>query len=169
MGRPKHELQLPDGRLLLDHMLDLCDAVAGQTMLCGGDVPESDRTVLQDRVRGAGPLAGVEALLRAAGSGRCLVLPCDMPALDVKDLLSLARVEGDIVHFDVPSGSPLQCLPMIIDARQLPALEKFIDGGGRAMHRFMDGVDHVGIPHDAPERLLNINSPDDWAAYVESC
>jgi len=168
MGQPKHELQLPDGRLLLEHMLELCDAVAGQTMLCGADLPGYDRTVLPDRIRGTGPLAGVEALLRAAGSGRCLVLPCDMPALAVEDLASLASADGDIVLFDVPGESPLQCLPMVIDARHLPDLEKFIDAGGRAMHRFLEGVEHVRIHHAAPERLLNINSPEDWAAYLES-
>ena len=169
MGSPKHELKLPDGRLLLEHMLDLCDAVAERTLLCGNDVPGIDRPALPDRIEGAGPLAGVEAVLREAGSGRCLVVPCDMPALEVEDLSNLAMTDGDIVFFDVPPGSPLQGLPMVIDANQLPDLEQFIDAGGRAMHRFVDGRPHVRVPIEGHERLLNINSPEDWTAYLESC
>ncbi|MEE3001895.1 MAG: molybdenum cofactor guanylyltransferase [Planctomycetota bacterium] len=169
MGSPKHELQLPDGRLLLEHMLDLCDAVADRTLLCGDVVPGFDRNTVPDRIQGAGPLAGIEAVLREAGSGRCLVVPCDMPALEVEDLSRLVTTEGDIVLFEDPPGAPLQGLPMLIDANQLRNLEQFMDAGGRAIHRFIEDRAHIRVPIPMQERLLNINTPEDWAAYLESC
>jgi len=168
MGNPKHELQLPDGRLLLEHMLDLCDAVADRTLLCGDVVPGFDRNTVPDRIQGAGPLAGIEAVLREAGSGRCLIVPCDMPALECEDLSRLAMTEGDIVLFENPPESPMQGLPMLIDANQLRSLEQFMDAGGRAIYRFMEGRAHVRVPLSRQERLLNINTPEDWTAYLES-
>ena len=169
MGCPKHELQLSGGRHLLEHMLDLCDAMADRTLLCGECDPKIDRPFVSDRIPEAGPLAGIESMLREAGSGRCLVLPCDMPALDVEDLSRLVEAQGDIVLFEDVPGSPPQGLPMVIDASQLQGLEEFIDDGGRAIHRFVAGRANVRVPIQERKHLLNINTPDDWSAYLDSC
>ncbi len=96
-------------------------------------------------------------------------MPCDMPALEVEDLSKLATTEGDIVLFEDPPGSPLQGLPMLINANQLGDLEQFMDAGGRAIHRFIEDRAHVRVPISSQERLLNVNTPEEWAAYLESC
>ena len=106
MGTPKHEITLPDDSTLLDHVVGVAESVCDNIVLCGGEPIAQAHPQLGDRPGCAGPLAGIDALLRHVRRGRCLILPCDMPALRPDDLHRLAAAEAELAIFDAPRGEP---------------------------------------------------------------
>ena len=105
MGHPKHELKLPDGRTLLEAMIDIASTLGDTIILCGSGASTCDLPRAHDAEGMQGPLAGIEALLRTVVHGRCLVLPCDMPALETADLKRLVATESALALFESPPGN----------------------------------------------------------------
>ena len=169
MGCPKHAVVLPDGRTLLDAMIDLAAPLCDNIMLCG----EGDCNHMLPRVHDApgahGPLAGIEALLRTVKEGRCMVLPCDMPALEVTDLRRLATTEASLALFAAETTSKMRSMPLLIDAKLLPALRDSIESGQGALHAFIQSQPHELIaPPTDTATLMNLNTPEDLARWVSS-
>lgn len=169
MGRSKHDLPLPGGRSMIDLVIEACQAVASQVVLCGNEEVLPGYSHVQDRHEAAGPLAGIEALLHSGIDRRYLVVPCDMPGLRSDDLAGLCEARGDLVVFETEPGAPTQGLPMVIDATLLDPLVRFISSGQRAVHRFIATIEHTTVPSPSnPQALQNINSPEEWEAFLES-
>src|SRR5947208_376130 len=77
MGTPKRDLKVGSGTLLEWLIARLAPSFA-DTLVCGASAPRGARAVADLRSDG-GPLAGVEAGLRAARTDFVFVLACDMP------------------------------------------------------------------------------------------
>jgi molybdenum cofactor guanylyltransferase len=105
---------------------------------------------------GLGPLGGLAAALRHAGAaGFAHVLSAGVDAPDLPhDLAALLAGGGAAI---VESQPVVGLWP----AAALPALEAFLNGGGRSLYRFADAVAarRTGLP--AP--LMNVNRPEDLA------
>ncbi|MDG2291604.1 MAG: molybdenum cofactor guanylyltransferase [Phycisphaerales bacterium] len=169
MGRPKHELTLPDGRTLLETMLDLATSLCDNIMLCGEGDCNHPLPRVYDTPGVHGPLAGIEALLRTVVNGRCLVLPCDMPALETTDLKRLAAAEGPLALFASDSDSKMRSMPLLIDAELLPQLHRSIESDQRALHEFIQSQPHDLIePPADTTTLMNLNTPEDLQRWVRA-
>ncbi len=77
-GRPKGLLTL-EGIPLVDRWRSLFDDLGVESVLVGANDAYAPRPAIQDEIQGIGPLGGLLALLRRAGSGRALAVACDMP------------------------------------------------------------------------------------------
>lgn len=81
-GRPKGLMDAPGGGTLVDRWVDvLCAAGVDRVVLVGRHEAYAplDLETIDDEPAGIGPLGGLSALLRRAGSARALAFACDMP------------------------------------------------------------------------------------------
>lgn len=114
-----------------------------------------------------GPLAGILAGLRACSGTHLLVLPCDMPELNLELLTSLrnnAQIQPDKPCL-VRADEQWHPLLAVIPRELLPALQRAWDQGQRSPLRWLLGQPHavVQLPAGDP-RLHNANTLADWAA-----
>ena len=167
MGTPKHELQLTGESTLLDRMLAIAGALSETIVLCGDGAADHACPRVEDRPGSIGPLAGIEALLHHVNEGRCLILPCDMPGLEVDDLQRLAASSADLAIFATTGAEKMRCLPMMIDASKLPALKQAMDEHAGALWAFIQSQPHERISPPKNERTLNnLNTPEELEACI---
>ncbi len=163
MGVPKQHA-LDRGRSLGTHMLALADACCGDVVVSGPEEAIAGREHIADLPAhaGWGPLAGIEAVLADGRADRWLVLPCDMPSLEVHDIRSLINAEGDVCCFARTHElrEPLQ-LPMVVAASVLDVLQAHLDAGGRSLCGWLDRVGVTLVPPPPAQHLRNANRPSD--------
>lgn len=155
-----------DGRPLVDHALDaLVDA--SERWIVGGAARErAGVRWLEDEPPGRGPLAGVQAALRATKMPWLAVVACDMPFVP-RTLwpLLLTRCEGArLVMPEGPSG--LEPTAALYHRDLLPAIDRLLTQGRAsprallASHGVVVGWDELSaaLPTNA---FHNVNRPED--------
>ncbi|MCF4994898.1 molybdenum cofactor guanylyltransferase MobA [Pseudomonas syringae] len=125
--------------------------------------PFSDQLVSDDEEDFPGPLAGILAGLKVARHRHLLVLPCDVPRIDLPLLQGMreaaARFDDKplmLRHDD--HWEPLLC---IIPTMLLPAFDNAWHAGERSPGRLMRtlGATAFQCPDNDP-RLANLNTPE---------
>ncbi len=126
--------------------------------------------VYQDEFPGYGPLAGIQAGLKAAPTEEIFVIPCDMPFVDADLGTQMLRNlgEADGIALQTPGG--IEPLCAIYTKRCLPAIETFLRTGGRKVVDFYPHVNMKYLPaqnlslrEPLQELLYNVNTPQDYA------
>ena len=174
MGRSKAALEIGAGSLLGAVIRRLEGAFA--EALVGGlsGPPPSDVTVpiVPDLREGAGPLAGIEAGLRASAHLRAFVVGCDMPgvtpALGRLLIRLLAGNDAAVVRIN---GRP-EPVCAAYGATSLRAISAYLDAGqrraadvlDRLVVRFVDERELVAAGIDVAT-LVNLNTPDEYEAF----
>ena len=110
--------------------------------------------VLDDGESVRAPIAGVAAGLRGARNDVCVFLPVDCPLVGERELRELAAACLDAA---VPPTGPL---PGAYRRSALPLLERGIALGEFALRDALDELEVAVVDLD-PERLVNVNTPDD--------
>jgi molybdopterin-guanine dinucleotide biosynthesis protein A len=133
------------------------------------------RTVV-DLQPGRGPLAGLEAALRASSAEALLVVGCDLPFLDA-GLLTRVRDHAPGAQAVVPRvGGRPQALHARYSRDILPAVEARLTRGELKLLALVDALDAVFLDEpalrvaaDDPSLagLTNVNTPDDLRAAEE--
>ena len=176
MGRDKALLPM-GGKVLIEHMAQLVESAAGSATLVGA--PDRYRDlgypVLADQRAGAGPLAGLVALLRHSKADLNLVVPCDMPGLGMPGLgggfvlkmmeEARAHPECDAVVPTTTSGTgPLSAV------YRRSALATFEEDLAAGQLRVRAAVMRLKIRKIwvEPVVLQNVNTPDEWVRFVEA-
>ncbi len=160
MGVAKSTVQLPTGGTLGAAMVHLARAIGEHIVGIGAADALPDCPCVPDnhRWRGCGPLAGIEAALATGAAHRWLVLPCDMPALQVHTLQQLVDVEAPLAAL---GPGPL---PLVIDSALLPQVREALEQHALALRDFVQANAGVTLPLDDATQLQNINTPDDLRA-----
>ncbi|WP_248743801.1 MULTISPECIES: molybdenum cofactor guanylyltransferase MobA [unclassified Pseudomonas] len=125
--------------------------------------PFADQLVTDDQEDFPGPLAGIRAGLRAARHSHLLVLPCDVPRIDLPLLQSMRETaslnpENPLMLRHDEHWEPLLC---VIPVALLPAFEEAWHEGERSPGRLMRslGAQALICPDNDP-RLANLNTPE---------
>jgi molybdopterin-guanine dinucleotide biosynthesis protein A len=170
MGRDKATLPWGDGDLLSTVLAALAPVCARLVVV--SNVPRAialaEVTVVGDRYRGCGPLAGIHAGLLTAGAGYSFVAACDMPCLrgDAVAYMAAAAAGYDAaVPFVDGHFNPLHA---VYHHRCLPAIEALLASG---RYRVVDFYGQVRLRRVEREELArfdaglgmlrNVNSPED--------
>ncbi len=126
---------------------------------------------IEDPVPDAGPMAGVEAVLRAAIAGHVLVLAVDLPAVDVAFLSALVSRAAPGVGVVPRCNGRWEPLCAVYPSEPaLGAAAAMAAGGKRAVRDLVDQGIAAGWmrPWEVPEsevgKLANWNRPEDWSA-----
>ncbi len=125
-------------------------------------------TAVQDNYRGIGPLAGIEAALRAAQSQVVFVFGGDMPLLSEE--LIRAQVSDFLKNpseiLAARSGGLIEPLHSIYSRKIYPALVNYLSSGSSpAVIDFYKQADvryfELPVTPEARKALTNINRPED--------
>ena len=163
MGRPKHELPLPDGRPMIDHVIDALAACCPQVIVVGGDAGG-----LVDRAPGLGPLGGIDALLASGLDEHYLVCPCDMPRVNPGLLGALlVETDADATVLHVEGEDAPRPLPLRIAAAALPIVEHRLESGERSLRGLLEVLDRavVTVPA-AMADVLHVHTAASADAYA---
>jgi len=133
-----------------------------------GDWTRDTGTFLLDDVPGLGPLGALTTLLRRV-SEPILALACDLPRLDAEALHWLAaQTPGPHGLAALVDGDPEPLFSVYAPAC-LPLAEARLAEGRRSLRGLMEAGDFARA--DAPDwvaaRLVNVNTPEEWAGVFE--
>ncbi|TVR49753.1 MAG: molybdenum cofactor guanylyltransferase [Puniceicoccaceae bacterium] len=170
MGRDKAFLDW-QGRRLIDLQLDRLRALQPAELFLSGrpgvDYGVKDVAVITDRIRGAGPLAGLEAILDASTAPHVLVLAIDLPEIStelLQDILGRRRDQSGVVPRREAGWEPLVA---VYPRRLHQRVHVHLACGRRALHKLVDEakaegeIDAFEIPPEHDGLFLNLNTPED--------
>jgi len=178
MGRDKAELELLCGTTFLAHAIATLRPVVDEVLLATGPTPryvEFGLPVVLDVERDLGPLAGLEAALRAARHERVVVLAVDMPAIDSHVLATLAEraEQNDLDALVLASASGPEPLCGVYHTRLAVCIRSALAAGERRMtalfsYPLADGRRSQLATIDVAEcadrdATLNVNTAEDLA------
>lgn len=159
MGTAKEDLKLHSGERMIDGVLSSLREICREVLVVGGA-----HGTIPDLREGAGPLGGLESLLASGIDEQYLVCPSDIPLVNATLLRRLLTETTAPVSVFVDSTSGwVHPLPMRISAEALPAATRALDGGTRAVFRFLAEleVDRVELSETEKHLLTNVNTPED--------
>ena len=158
MGTPKQNIELPNGKTMLETMIQFAAATATSIVFVGGDV-EGVETIKDLRFQ-HGPVAGIEALLASGIDEDYLLVGCDMPNLKPKHVQALLQCDGNAVF---ENEDRLLCLPLKINADALSICSTYLDSGKRSIKEFISQLPHtrVHLPESVSTMYLSVNTPND--------
>jgi molybdopterin-guanine dinucleotide biosynthesis protein A len=168
MRRPKSLLRVA-GRTMIEHVAAALAPVTCSIVLAGqGEGLEFlGLPIVKDRLRGLGPLAGLEAGLAASDRTVNLVVACDMPCVTASLFLRLLglRTDEDVV---VPeAGGRLHPLCAVYSRDCLPEVRGRLEEGRLEAANLVRGLRCRIVRWeeectDLPSHLLlNVNTPED--------
>ena len=174
-GRDKGALVV-DGRSILDRQLEELSQVADDIMIVGSTRPPQSNTEARirhvpDSVSGCGPLAGLDAALRAARHDAVVVVACDMPfvtAMFLRHLLFLTASADAAVPRTEDGYHPLcaaytrACQPAV--ARLLADQRLAMTGLLEEIKLRVVGLEEIETFGNCARLLANLNTP---AAFDE--
>jgi molybdopterin-guanine dinucleotide biosynthesis protein A len=173
-GFPKGALRRPDGSTVVGHLLRVLDGVGVDERVIVANPShaygDAGCPVIHDRLPGLGPLGGIEAALRhfSRSHDAVLFLPCDLPALTVKEAGALRRAyetSGCRLVMARAGRSPGEPLCAVVDTGLLGEVRRAVRDGARSPQRLWRALAAhvVRFPDAAPFR--NVNTPEEWAAW----
>lgn len=124
--------------------------------------------VVPDRFPGQGPLAGIEAALRATTVEWNLVVACDMPALDagvLEDLFAAASENGGDCAVPSYSDGRIEPLCAVFHARCHARVLSALEGGIRKVTDALAGLAIRYVPVSSSEPFANLNTPEDLERF----
>lgn len=175
MGRDKAGLPWR-GATLLESMIGLVRAAGAVDILISGSRARYGHlglACIEDEARGAGPLAGIAAVLVASEVPRRLILACDLPFASPELLRWLWSLPADPGAWVVPASAPARLEPLcaIYPRGLLPLIAAALAAGrlkitaalAKAPLR-MVAPDELAAAGFGPNNFRNLNDPDDYAA-----
>jgi molybdopterin-guanine dinucleotide biosynthesis protein A len=120
----------------------------------------------------AGPLAGVAALLAQCQTEWLLTLPCDCPKLPpdfgAKLAQFLLNAKAEHVAAVINDGQRNQNAVLLIRKNQQAALLKYLEHGGKAIHKWLASMATSAIVFDNwPAERWNANTVDALQALID--
>ncbi len=175
IGGDKASLTL-NGRSLASYPAVVLESAGLEVVLAlreGQARPEGlERTsAVYDLVHDAGPMGGLQALLRWLPVEWALVVSCDQPFVRV-DLLHglLAHVEGDADAVVARTADRIQPLPGLFRKTCLPFVEEALAKGEMGLRDLLHRIRLCELEDEEIDRLdlerssfININTPEDLA------
>ncbi len=177
MGRPKALLAMPEGQVLLEHVVHIASSVLDQVVLLGNAANLPDKLCTWPRLPDAepirGPLSGLCSLLQFAEPGWAMLLSCDLPLLSpdvLHRLLAAASPDADVVTFVADPAAPSYhpCCALY-HSRLTPFAIDELQTGTASLHDLLARSRLVALqptPLEA-EALTNVNTAAEFDASIQ--
>jgi molybdopterin-guanine dinucleotide biosynthesis protein A len=169
MGRPKHELKLPDGRTMLEVVAGVLREVCARVVVTG-DI-ETDFQCVADLRPDQGPLGGIEAILASGLDTQYLVCPCDMPLVTGPLLQRLTGpADSGATVFQTDGEDSVRPLPARISGDLLESVAALLDAQQRAVHRLMSSTatEVITLAPGESRLLANVNTLQEYEAITRA-
>jgi molybdopterin-guanine dinucleotide biosynthesis protein A len=164
MGRDKAALEW-HGSTLIDLVAGVVLEAVGSVRIVGREYPPYES--VPDRFPGFGPVGGIATALLHSRAEWTLIVACDMPGLDAAWLRSLiAAADGQVT---VPRTPDRRIHPLcaVWHRTATDAMMHAVDTGTRAVRSAMSRLDVRLMDTENPTPLVNVNTPQDWAAWTK--
>lgn len=169
MGRDKALLEI-DGRPLVERVAGRLTTVCGRVLIAAGQrpLPSLPWDRVNDRVAGAGPLAGILGGMAAATTPLLAVAAVDMPDVDPGVFVTLAeRWDGRAVAVVPLRAGRLEPLHAVYATAALGSLAELFDAGERSPTRAVTRLAATTVPVDDDGAWAgNLNAPADVARFA---
>ena len=168
MGRAKAWLEVGD-TYLLRHVADRLAPVFSEVMVAFAEPEQLEQPVpyrvVFDRKAGAGPLAGLEAGLAAAGNEVLFALACDMPYVS-RELAEMAVMAARTCDAALPriDGRPEPACGAY-RRTALPAISAALNEGRLKAADVADHLDVTWLENVEPSELASLNTPADLQRF----
>lgn len=162
------------GRTLLEHVLAQVEPLFDEVLIglspgqAAPRLPSGSRArFVRDGTPGLGPIGGLLAGLKEAANGKCAVVACDIPDVDVPLLHALAKAAAaaDIAVPVGPSGLR-EPLFAVYAKSVVPAVEGLLARGERSLLPLYDLCRTAVVRFDDPGRVRNLNTRADYEDYL---
>ena len=168
MGGQDKGLLAWHGQPLIVHLQRLARALTDDLIIsCNRNhdlyAPYADQLVSDDSPDFPGPLAGIRAGLAAARHGHLLILPCDVPNIDVHLLTQMRETvqRNPLLPLMVRHGEFWEPLICLIPTHLHDAVERAWNAGERSPRKMLLQLGGVGLECPAGDpRLANLNTPE---------
>lgn len=167
-GLPKGLLRLPDGVTVIEHLLELGDGPAFVSTNHPEWYERLDVPLVADLQPDRGAPGGVITALAMATTEWVTIVACDMPFVNREMLETLwqqRHAHTDAICFT--RGDQLEPLVGLYRRSLVYDWEPRLDGCP-SMRSLAESVRLDTINWHEPERLMSLNSPDDFRTAVES-
>lgn len=167
-------LQALGGRALVAHVIERLapqvDAILINANRNAERYAAFGHPVVPDLLGGfAGPLAGLHAGLRAAGTPWVVTVPCDSPFLpaDLVARLLEAATRANAPIAVVRTGGHAQPVFALVHRRLSESLERYLAAGDRKIDRWYAPLGVVEVDFEDEAAFRNINTRDELAQCEE--
>lgn len=173
MGTDKARLALPDGRPVIQSVLEVVESVCGEVVVVV-DVPGRCEELglrarcVSDIVPERGPLGGLQAGLMAVEAPFALAVACDMPFLNPRLLHYMAALPQDYEALVPIIRGRWQPLHAIYAKACLATVEELLSQGLLALTDLLSRLQVRALPFATARRFdpqglsfLNLNEPQD--------
>ncbi len=175
MGEPKDLIILPDGRNMLQCLIDIMLPVFGELVIAGPPIPlpplyESKINFVKDNHPGCGPLSGIEAILSSGIARGYIIAACDQPLLTASILKKLKPDDPVIpVFFDHLNEGYIQPFPGYYPVSWLPDIRDSLRRNRRAIKSLIADCDVLlkEISSDEAKKLKSINTKEDLFKFIQ--
>lgn len=165
MGQDKAVLKLPRSQeTLLEHTIKLAEQITQQILIVTSKrkVYHAKYPVLHDIIPHIGPLGGLYTGLSIVSTVLSLVLPVDMPLLNLKIISRLlAAVEDEYTIIIARHGRFIEPLVGIYPRAALPVIETMIKNKDYKLHSLFRYTATVYVDFPDSKPFLNINTQSD--------
>jgi len=156
-------------RYVVDDVAASVKAATGNVTLIGdpGRYQQLGYPCLPDLRPGMGPLSGLETALLSSTSDLNLLLPCDMPAVEVTHLRALvARAQASNCSCVATRDFSGKVHPLcaVYKRECLPIIQRRLDRKRLSLMGLLEELvtEYVRVPWT----VENINTPEDWARWT---
>jgi molybdopterin-guanine dinucleotide biosynthesis protein A len=125
--------------------------------------------IVEDEVPQLGPLGGILAGLKASANDVCAVVACDIPDVNVPLLRKLVRALSDSeIAVPVTPAGQYEPLFAVYTKAVIPRIERLLRSGERSLIPLFRRCRTVSLRLDDAGRLRNLNTRQDYEAYLRS-
>jgi len=167
MGHPKAFLPLK-GRRMIDIILEVFYSLFDEILIVTDDTTKfvdfRGVEVIQDLVKGCGPLGGIYTGLKAISREKAFLVACDMPFLhsELIERLLLASVENKydcVVPSSFKGSEPLHA---VYSTRILPIIEDLLRGKDLSLNQLLKRCHckYVKVENKDISSFVNVNTPE---------
>lgn len=168
MGIPKANLLL-NGKRIIDIILDALEPLFDEIFIVTDDKTKFEKIkgvkVIEDLVKGSGPLAGIYTGLKISSNNLAFVSACDMPFLRkglIKRLLDIAL--EDKYDCIVPKSSRgIEPLHAVYARNNLPLIERLLKEGTFSVRELFNRCNckYLEVDQKQARSFVNLNTPQD--------
>ena len=162
------------GKNMVEHTTKLLTEAGCKEVLISNN---NNPRYIQDRYKGAGPLAGIEACLYFINehfpeADAMLVMPVDMPLMQIallKQLISEAK-NNSVTHFNQGRFPLILPVNKYLSDLLSAALGTGSGGASLSIHRLLTHFNQqvIDIDKDHKNLFINCNTPEQWQQLTDS-
>lgn len=171
MGTPKSLLEI-QGKTVVEHIRDTLEKICSEVIIIANDVPAHEIfgvPVYADLTKDKGPLGGLEAALFHGNYENLFIAACDMPYIDPRVYLSLARQLNKADAAIPIHDGRFHPLSGIYTKSILESVQELLKADSLSMRSLFSRIDvqyveqFPGIDEQALQKhFFNMNTPEDY-------